>query len=286
MPESNSFLLIDKPAGISSFDVIRILRKHTRIRSIGHSGTLDPFATGLLICATGKYTRMLGYLESEAKTYSAELLLGASTTTGDTEGDIQSEGPVPDTLDEPLLMDAILGLSELPTPKYSAVKIKGKPAYFYARKDMDIDLPPRPVKVSWFEVLNYKPPVLSYACTVSKGTYIRSLSEFIAGFLNTVGHTVGLRRTAISNIRVDLAKKLEEFSSTAWENLVADARALFSDREQLIPDPEMLLAIRNGQSVYHEGVENDSVFLFSEEGTLLGVAKRSDNMLFPKINLN
>ena len=133
MPDKG-FLLIDKTAGITSFDVIRRLRKLTGIRRIGHCGTLDPFATGLLICALGSYTRLIGYLEALDKSYEATVLLGKSTSTGDPEGEINQISPVnTDCIDPEYLKAAALALKELPIPIYSAVKIGGKRAYTLAR---------------------------------------------------------------------------------------------------------------------------------------------------------
>lgn len=202
MTKASGFLLIDKPAGCSSFDVIRQLRRITGIKKIGHTGTLDPLATGLLICALGANTRLCKYLEAEDKTYSATVRLGIQTDTGDAEGEIVRESEViPEQFDEDLRTQ-VEQLEELLPPQHSALKVRGLPAYAYARRGEEVELAPRPARISEFQILSYSPPNLNYVCQVSKGTYIRSLSEFIASCLGTVGHTINLRREAIGTVEV------------------------------------------------------------------------------------
>jgi len=178
----NAFFPVDKEAGISSFGVIAALRKILHIRKIGHCGTLDPFATGLLICASGQYTRLLSFLEAMDKSYEAEVLLGKQSSTGDPEGEISAEAPVNIiSQDWDDLRDKVLALKELPIPQYSAVKIDGKRAYRYAREGQNLQMPMRAVKILDFEILSEPSDnKFRYRATVSKGTYIRALSEYIA----------------------------------------------------------------------------------------------------------
>ncbi len=286
MLENNGFLLIDKPPGISSFDVIRRLRKITGIRKIGHTGTLDPFATGLLICALGSYTRLCKYLEAEDKSYQALLKFGEETSTGDIEGEITRRSElVPTEIHVEKLSSAVLGLTELPIPQYSAVKIKGKPAYAYAREGTDIQLGKRAVQIKSFEVLSYEPPYLSYSCRVSKGTYVRSLSEFIARELGTVGHTVQLCRTAIGGIAMADAVSLDDLESDDLRSIFYPPAKLFPDHEHYYPDEEEAMKLSRGQSIQQGGEDRPAVILFNGDGNLLGVAKRSGNMLVPVVNL-
>ncbi|MGC9361502.1 MAG: tRNA pseudouridine(55) synthase TruB [Candidatus Syntrophosphaera sp.] len=286
MRENSGFILIDKPAGISSFDVIRRLRRITGIRKIGHTGTLDPFATGLLICALGSYTRLCKYLEAEDKSYQALLKLGEETSTGDTEGEITSrDGVIPENIPLEKLTSSILSLEELPTPRYSAVKIKGKPAYAYAREGFEMELPDRPARISAFEVLSYEPPLLSYSCRVSKGTYVRSLSEFIARGLGSIGHTVQLRRTAIGGISVEESVTLEELGKDNFEARFYPPARLFENYEQYLPGKEDIAKLAQGQAVSQDGKDNQAVILFDGDGDLFGVAKRTGGMLYPLINL-
>ncbi len=285
MADQSGFLLIDKPAGCSSFDVIRRLRKITGVRKMGHTGTLDPFATGLLICALGSYTRLCRFIEAEDKGYLATLKFGEKTDTGDSEGEIvDRSGKIPEGISGQLV-PAVLGLEELPTPQYSAVKIKGKPAYSYARKGIEMELPHRPARIMDFEILSYEPPYLTYACRVSKGTYIRSLSEFIAHQLGTVGHTVQLRRTQIGSIDVSDSLTFEEIEREGFANKFYPPAEIFAEHEHFHPDEDAMLKLRQGQGISQSGKDSPAVFLFAGENELLGVARRSGDMLFPLINL-
>ncbi len=284
--EDNGFLLIDKPAGITSFDVIHRLRRLSGIRRIGHTGTLDPFATGLLICALGKFTRLCAYLESEDKSYSATVQLGRQTDTGDTEGRVVADGqPVPENIDETGLATAVLGLSELPVPIYSAVKVNGRRAYDYARSGIELQLAKRPVTVSEFSVESYSSPLLSYSCRVSKGTYIRSLSEFIASQLGTVGHTVALRRTAIGAIRVEASHALGDLAETDVRSLFHPAAVLFAGYTSFTADAEQLAVLRNGQSLPADGSDEKTVMIYDARHQLAGVGRRDQGILSPVINL-
>ena len=199
-------------------DVIRRLRKITGIRKIGHAGTLDPFATGLLICAIGQYTRLLQYAEAMHKSYEATVTFGQDSTTGDPEGEL-SEFFAADIMPSQLsdLPQMVLSLKELPVPIYSAIKISGKRAYEYARAGKMLEMPIRPMQVFDFSILNSNlPHNLSYRITVSKGTYIRAFSEWLALQLGTKGYTTMLRRTAIGNLQVTDAYSLDNLE--AWQD--------------------------------------------------------------------
>ncbi|MDD4223311.1 MAG: tRNA pseudouridine(55) synthase TruB [Candidatus Cloacimonetes bacterium] len=287
MPEPSGFLLVDKPAGCSSFDVIRQLRRITGIRKIGHTGTLDPFATGLLICALGSSTRLCKYLEAEDKTYSATLRLGIQTSTGDTEGEvIHTSANIPAEVDPEFLRAQVSQLLELRPPRHSALKVNGRPAYAYARRGEALELDPRPVRISEFSVLDFSPPDLSYRCRVSKGTYIRSLSEYIAQCLNCAGHTVALRREAIGGTGVGEARSLEALNAENFRAAFYPARKLMPGFEFLTPSAAELEQLRNGQSVSAPGQDTLRILLLDEAEAVLGVARRKDGIMYPVINLN
>jgi tRNA pseudouridine55 synthase len=287
MAPQPGFLLIDKPEGISSFGVIRQLRKITGIKKIGHTGTLDPFATGLLICALGNYTRLCQILEAEDKSYVATIKLGERTITGDTESEVvETNSDVPDTIDIECLSKAATNLKELPTPSYSAVKIAGKPAYELARKGITVELPPRPVQISEFCVIAYNAPYLTYSCRVNKGTYIRSLSEKIAEILGTVAHTVSLQRSSIGSIELAEACRLDALTRENYAEHYFPVKRLFSKSEWVTLTPDKTAQLQNGQPAGDEGPDQDKVFVQDSNGLLLSLAKRSDNNLFPILNLN
>jgi len=290
MPDKG-FLLIDKPAGITSFDVIRRLRKLTGIRRIGHCGTLDPFATGLLICALGSYTRMISYLEALDKSYEATVLLGKSTTTGDTEGEVNEVKAFdPAGIDPVRLRDAAMALTKLPIPIYSAVKIDGKRAYAMARAGEKVVLDARPCVIRDFKVTvlpepDDPEPKLCYLCTVSKGTYIRSLSEWIAGQLDTVGHTLALRRLVIGSAGLSEAESLEALTPDNWGDHLIPPRRLFSHLEIRRVNGEDIATMARGQSIDDDGADNPAVLIETSDLDLAGLAERKDGRLNPRINL-
>lgn len=285
---AKGFLLIDKAASISSFAVIYQLRKITGIKRIGHFGTLDPFATGLLICALGSYTRLNSLLEGMPKSYQAEVLLGQSTNTGDPEGEVIEERAVDTGKARPdAIKAAALKLTQLATPAFSAVWVNGKRAYELARSGRAVDLPPRPTHIYDFEITRWPDaePVLGYHCSVSKGTYIRSLSQWIAAQFDTVGYTQSLRRTAIGSFDVEQAVKLEELNADNWDEYLVPPQCFFAQSDSRVFCDELLSRLRNGQSVADDGEDSQQVIVYDSQNELVCVAARSQARLFPKMNL-
>lgn len=284
--DSSGFLLIDKEAGLSSFDVIRQLRKICQTRKIGHSGTLDPFATGLMIYSLGRYTRLCNLLETANKSYEATVYLGTSTDSGDLTGKpVHSQCCDIDTDKLGDLKDAVQCLKMLPIPQYSAVKINGKRAYKYAREDVYVEIPDREVTISDFELLEYCHPSLRYRCTVSKGTYIRSLSEWIASFLGTVGHTTTLRRVSIDTLSVQSSTKLADLTSENWQQHLFPEREIFSSYPHYCASESEVSELWAGRKVFCEGPDTPQILVFDKDEHIRSVCNRQDNNLNPKMNL-
>lgn len=292
----SGFIAIDKPAGISSFDVIRRLRKVTGIRKIGHSGTLDPFATGLLVCCIGSYTRLAKYVESESKTYFATIQLGGRTETGDTEGSVIESAEInKELLDIDNLERLALELSELPVPAYSAIKLDGKRAYALARSGVEMEMPVRPTEISSFQVIlneNGEPlnseAQLSYRCTVSKGTYIRSLSEWIAQQIGTLGYTIQLRREAIGRIDISQAVPLEVLTSENWKQYLLSPRIVLSRFTFLELDSEQANLVEHGGDVSLPigfTITCPTCTLYDLQGNLLAIGEATNNSIHPTIVL-
>lgn len=208
----NGFLLIDKESGYTSRDVCNIIAKKFHAFKVGHSGTLDPFATGLLLVAINSATKTLNFLDNNYKTYEASLLLGSKTDCGDLTGQVIETAPLP-MIDIAIIQDVLnsfVGESEQTVPLTSAVHVNGKKLYEYAHAGEEVDLPTRTIEVKNIELINYEQPLLSFKVTVSKGTYIRVLGEVIAEKFGTVGHLVSLRRTAILDMNLSMAKKVND----------------------------------------------------------------------------
>ena len=232
----DQIILIDKPADISSFGVVAKIRKELKTEfghkvKVGHTGTLDPFATGLLILLSGKMTKKSNEFLKLDKVYEATMKLGYISTTGDPEGEIQqypNEGgsepgkarisagrlwrqagrtrPELDIVESTL--NNFVGKNIQTPPRFSAIKINGQRAYKLARKNIDFEIPSREVEIYNIEILNYNYPELTIRCHVSSGTYIRTLAEDIGKTLGTGAYLTALRRTKISNYDVKNAKQL------------------------------------------------------------------------------
>lgn len=218
----DQIILLDKPAGISSFGCVAKVRGALKAQfghkvKVGHTGTLDPFATGLLILLSGKMTKKSGEFLKLDKEYVATMKFGFTSSTGDPEGEIQScltitEIPELSTI-ESCLQGFIGKISQTP-PKYSAIKINGERAYRLARKGADFEMPSREVEIYKIEVLRYEWPKLVIKCYVSSGTYIRTLAEDIGEKLGVGAYLTALRRTRIGKFSVEDARELEEFSTS------------------------------------------------------------------------
>lgn len=211
-------LLIDKPAGLTSFGVVaRVRRKLTqeigRKIKVGHAGTLDPFATGLLILLIGKATKKAEEFLKLDKVYEATIRLGAISTTGDPEGEIQESKKLtdpPSRTKVEIVLKSFVGKIEQTPPSFSAIKINGQRAYKLARRGEKIQMPTRKVQIYEIKILEYSYPILKISCHVSSGTYIRALAEDIGKNLGVGAYTTQLRRLKIGDWTVKEAKTLEE----------------------------------------------------------------------------
>ena len=210
-------ILIDKPAGISSFGVVAKVRGYLRNEcghkvKVGHTGTLDPFATGLLILLSGKMTKKSNEFLKLDKEYIADLKLGFKSSTGDPEGEIEKvDDRVPDAKEIEDILQTFIGEIEQIPPKYSAIKINGQRAYKLARKGVDFEVPMRRIRIYNIEVLEYEYPRLAIRCRVSSGTYIRTLAEDIGLKLGVGAYLTALRRTKIGEYSVDKTRTLKDF---------------------------------------------------------------------------
>lgn len=200
-------LPVDKPSGWTSFDVIRKLRRLSPIRKMGHAGTLDPMATGLLIILSGKATRLMNHFLEQDKEYVATIRLGQTTASWDADTEVLEEKD-PSFVSDEMIREAVpvfTGDIIQTTPAYSAVKVEGERLYKKARRGERIKLPTRSVTVHCFEVLDRTGRDIEVRITCSSGTYIRSLAHELGEHLGVGGHLVGLRRTRIGALKADQA---------------------------------------------------------------------------------
>jgi tRNA pseudouridine55 synthase len=199
-------LLIDKPAGVTSHDVVDLARRALGTKKVGHAGTLDPMATGLLLLGVGRATRLLRFLADLPKTYEGTLRLGAETTTLDAEGEVVREAPVTvGEHDVRRAMSALVGESLQRPPSYSAVKVGGRKLYEAARAGETLEAAPRPIRVDAFDLLSFEAPDATFRLTCSSGTYVRVLAAEVGAALSCGAHLAALRRTAVGPFRADEA---------------------------------------------------------------------------------
>lgn len=214
--QEGAVLLINKPLTWTSFDVVRKIRNTTKAK-IGHAGTLDPLATGLLICCTGKMTKKINEYQAKEKEYTGTFTLGAVTPTFDLESEPQDHQPVPN-LDQAALQqiaDTFTGpLQQLP-PIHSAIKQNGKPIYHLARKGVEVKVEPRSIVIHAFEITKVDLPIVHFRVECSTGTYIRSLANDFGAAVGCGGHLSSLCRTRIGDFRledtVDVVQFIEEY---------------------------------------------------------------------------
>jgi len=207
IPEAGVYL-VDKPAGITSFGVVRRVRRALSIKKVGHAGTLDPFATGLLIVCAGRgATREISRFMAGEKVYLADLALGSRTDTGDPEGRVIAEKevviPARDEIVE--ILAGFTGEIYQRAPQYSALKHKGKPLYYYARRGIEVEKPPRQVSVSAIDLISVGDESLQIRVRCGKGTYIRALAEDIGDKIGCYAHLSALRRLVVGPFSVDEA---------------------------------------------------------------------------------
>lgn len=206
-PELEGVLLIDKPGGMTSHDVVDRVRRALRMKRIGHAGTLDPMATGLLIILVGKATKLSQYLMSLDKEYAGTIRLGETTDTQDADGDVVATRPVPEFTEAQVreAMQSFIGDQYQTPPMFSAKKIAGVPLYKLARKGQEVDREPRFIRVSSFELTRFALPELDVILRCSKGTYVRTIAHDLGEKLGCGAHLSALRRTATDRFNVSQA---------------------------------------------------------------------------------
>jgi len=213
--EMEGVLLVDKPSGMTSHDVVYHLRRKLQIKKIGHAGTLDPMATGLLVMLIGKATRISQYLISVDKAYEGEATLGVVTDSQDAEGEVMETRPVPELTAEQVreTMKTFLGDQYQMPPMHSAIKIGGVPLYKLARKGEEVEREPRFIRIASFELLSFTPPKLTFSVACTKGTYVRTIANDLGQKLGCGAHLSALRRTASGKFNISQCLPLDRIEA-------------------------------------------------------------------------
>ena len=292
----NGVLIVDKPSGLTSHDVVNRVRRILRERSVGHLGTLDPLATGVLPLVTGNLTRLAQFYTASEKTYEGTIRFGLATDTYDSDG--EPSGPLQEvnvTLEQLRnLATRFVGLIDQVPPPFSAKKIKGVPAYKLARKHQSVALRAVRIEVKEFEVLSLQGDQASFRARVASGTYMRSVAHEMGQQIGCGAHLASLRRTALAEFNLAQAYQLEELSVAAESDQKPDLEALFIHPRQLLPQfpcvtasDEIAAQIRRGRTVnLPELSQARQIKVFAGQRELIAIATRIAGTLFhPRIVL-
>jgi tRNA pseudouridine55 synthase len=283
-------VLLDKPVGISSNRALQRVRGIFQARKGGHTGSLDPFATGMLPICLGEASKTAAFMLEAGKKYRATAKLGEATTTGDIEGEVIQTCPVPeiDTGKLKQTLQEFVGAIEQVPPMYSALKHEGKPLYEYARAGIEIERPARPVTIHAIRLVGWQSPELSFEVHCSKGTYIRTLAEDIAKELDSCAHLVQLRRTSVEPFEslpmVSLEQLQEAKELGGLENFLLPVDVGLNDWPRVNLDADQHIKFMHGNHFPFsvEGGSVGKVRVYGPDGNLLGLADLSAiNILNP-----
>lgn len=245
----DGLILINKQKGFTSHDVVNVIRKKLNTKKVGHTGTLDPNATGVLPILVGKATKISKYLMEHDKTYIATIKLGEKTDTGDSEGQVIEEKSIPADLKKEDINNALqnfFGKQKQVPPMYSAIKINGKKLYEYAREGKEVKLEAREIEIYKIELLEYQNNKIKFEVECSKGTYIRTLCENIAKKLGTVGYMEELQRTKVNNFRIEDSILLDDITLENAEKNMIKIEEVFKEKETIELDNKKLELFLNG----------------------------------------
>ncbi len=281
----NGVLVIDKHQGVTSFDIVRQVRRLCRVRRVGHAGTLDPLATGVLPVAVGWATRLVEYMMAGDKSYQATMKMGAFTDTQDSEGQILEEREWQHV--DRAALDAVIpgfvgDIEQLP-PMYSALKKDGKPLYQLARQGIEVERQPRPVRIDSFVIDDFAPPFVTFTVRCSKGTYVRTLCHDLGVRLNCGAHMIALRRLSCGHFDTTVSHTLEELQKMVEQGqplpFLTPAEIL-ADWPALTVSGSVLDRLQDGVAPHMADLDvseltTDDRVCFLTEGSLVAIARFS-----------
>lgn len=276
----SGILLLDKPLGISSNQALQIVKRLFQAAKAGHTGSLDPLASGLLPICLGEATKFSHFLLDSDKSYRALVTLGSTTTTGDAEGEVLARLPVTTTPGEleAALKKMVGDILQVP-PMYSALKHGGKALYEYARDGVEIAREARPVKIHAITLERFEGEKFEMVVSCSKGTYIRTLAEDIGKLLGCGAHLGGLRRLTTAHFNLKDAVTIEQLDQMSMEGrdaVLLSADAAIEDLPQVSIDADSTFYLLRGQEVWKAGLRIEGLFrIYSDQGIFLGIGEQT-----------
>ena len=281
----NGFLILDKPEGLTSAQCVYKLRSKLGIKKIGHCGTLDPLATGLLPVCIGEATKFSNFATDLDKVYEVGIKFGLETDTGDITGNIVSKTDFPGFKEDfPQFLTDLEGIQNQIPPMYSAIKINGNPLYYWARKGVYLHRMPRKVDIQKIELIDksINTAILKVSC--SKGTYIRSFIEKLGRNLNSFATVISLRRLEVGDMHLNQKSCSFEDSYQSLIDKVLPCDAMLSDLDKVKIKKEDVKKVRNGLSIDYNALLKIKglVRIYTEKELFLGIGEVSDNKLQPK----
>lgn len=279
-----NFYLLDKPKTWTSQDLCTKIKKNFNFNKVGHSGTLDPNADGLMLLATDSYTKLFDYIENTDKTYKATAILGYSSPTLDVDSDLifhENINAVSLTKDIENFLGNLVGESFQTPPIYSAIKVKGKRLYKYARQNQEVDIPVRKIIVDNTELLSVESNKVTFQITVSKGTYIRSIVEELGKSLNTVAIVEKLSRTSIGNLDINHSKLNKNIETMDYKSNLQSL-----DWKEVINLPileinqEVLKSVQHGQLILSSMFSNQEKYILSINNDAVAIYKPFNEKYF------
>jgi tRNA pseudouridine55 synthase len=280
-PTVDGLVVVDKPSGMTSHDVVARVRRMADTRRVGHAGTLDPMATGVLVVGVGRATRLLGHLAGHDKEYDATIRLGVTTTTDDADGEVSAETDATAVDDEAIVaaMTALTGAIMQVPSSVSAIKVDGRRAYQRVRAGEQVELAARPVRVAAFELRARRGAELDVHVCCSTGTYIRALARDLGHALGVGAHLTALRRTRVGGVTLEQSSSLEQLTEHFDVTPLAAAVAAAFPRWDVSADDARRLAF--GQRLAPVGLPPGVVGAFAPDGAVIALVEERDDAVRP-----
>ena len=277
----SGIIIVDKPKDYTSRDIVNIISRELHEKRVGHTGTLDPLATGVLVVCIGKYTKLVDRLTSLNKEYIAEIKLGVETDTLDITGNVLKKEEVSVTKEQILkVFSKFIGEYQMEVPLYSAIKVNGKKLYEYARNGEEVKLPIKKVHIYELELLSYQSDIITFRCKVEKGTYIRSLIRDITKSLGVVGTMNNLVRIKQGNFKLEEAYSIEDICN--HQSKILKIKDVLTIENYEVNEVEYK-KVSNGNSLYLNSKEEEVLLTYQDKE--IAIYEKKNDLYKPKVML-